>query len=751
MWIGCGGTNNATSISMPNVKTDQSAAASSADKFAAWQRRRAQQLWRAKLPQFIGSAVLTVMALIYLQLLPFAEIFERIERANLDLYFRLRSAIKPDPRIHLVVIDDESLQKAGGWPWPHAKLAELVTRILAANPKLVVCDFVLPAKTAEATGTKALANVAASSRKVIFPFYFSNFGQTSDHPVLPEPIAASAYLLFDFREKLLTDPPVVAGTVNYPAEELVAASLPSGHINLFPEENLGESTVRWEAQIVRHGDSYFPSLPVQAVAQFLQSTRGQVQVKVGAGIQVGEMFAPTDRRGWTLINYYGGAGIFSQTSAAAILQQGAAAELQNKIVFIGVTAAGTQDIVPTPMSPRLPGVEKLATSTANILQGNALIRNNTIENFELIMFLALGFAGLSAALRLPRLYVGVALLALILLAWVGAFGFFTLGRVWLKSVTMIVAIAVTGGVAAFLRRQFPLAPQFVTSPDATVTMGQADAKGEPVRFGRFEIIGEIGSGAMGKIYEGFDPTINRRVAIKTIRTDLIVGSSERMRQRFLREAQAAGALNHPNIVTIYQADEAGAYSYIAMEFLEGETLEQIIRKRAPLALEEICRLVTPICEALDYAHRNGVVHRDIKPANIMVTNAGIVKVMDFGIAHVDYSTLTQDGAVLGTPSYMSPEQIRGDKVDGQSDLFSLGVIVYEMATGQRPFLGDTLAAISNRILSQKPLRVSELNPKLSPALDAALAQAMAKDKTKRFAVAKEFAEALNAVRLLKEP
>ncbi len=721
-------------------------AISSAEKLAAWQRRRRQQLWRARLPQLLGSVALIMTALLYLQVLPGAEIFERLERANLDLYFRLRGPLQPDARIHLVTIDDLSLQKIGGWPWPRAKLAELLTRILAGHPQLVVYDMVLPAKLAEAAGTQQLAGVVAASQKIIFPYYFSNFDTAIVAAPLPERIAASAYVLFDFREKLLTAPPVLGGIVNFAAAELVSASLPSGHINLFPEEQFGEPVVRWEAQIVRHGDSYFPSLPVQAATQFLKQTRGQVQVKVGAGIQIGDLFVPTDQRGWTLINYYGRPGTFPQTSAAAILQQNPPDELTGKIVLVGATAAGTQDFVPAPVSPRLPGVEKLATSISNILQSDALIRNSAIESFEFVALVALGLAALFAARRLPSLYIGVVLLGLILLAWVGAFGFFTLSRVWFKCGIMIFAIIATGGATAFLRRQFGDAQATAMVSGNAANAVITDARGEIVRLGRFEIIGEIGSGAMGKIYEGYDPTINRRVAVKTIHTKLQAGNNERARQRFLREAQAAGALNHPNIVTIYQADEAGPYSFIAMEFLEGETLEALIKKSAPFPLEEICRLVAPICDALDYAHRNGVVHRDVKPANIMLTNEGVIKVMDFGIAHVDYSTLTQDGAVLGTPSYMSPEQINGDKVDGQSDIFSLGVIVYEMATGQRPFLGDSLATISSRILSQTPLRASELNTKLSPALDAALAQAMAKDKAKRFATAKEFAEALEAVR-----
>ncbi len=730
---------------MPNANANLSSAKSPASEPAARSRRRVNLFWRTRLPQFAGAAALFLVVLIHLQLFPLAEIFERLERANLDLFFRLRGPLQPDARIHLVTIDNVSLQKAGGGLWPRQQLAQLLKRILDAKPALVVFDFSLPNKPDDLAGTKTIADAVTISGNVMFPYYFDGIGQHAENAVSPSGIAASEYVLFDFRDRLLNYPPVEAATIIHAADTLLQVSKPGGHINLFREESLGESTVRWEAQIVRYGESYLPSLPVQAAAHFLQLTRGQVQVRVGTGIQIGEIFVPTDRRGWTLINYYGPAETFPQTSAATILQQGAPAELAGKLVFVGVAAAGTLDFLQTPLSSQMPGVEKLATSASNILQQNALVRNTTIEMAETIALIAAGLLALLIALRLPRLYIGVALLGLVLLAWVGAFGFFTLGLVWIKSFGIILAIAATGSVTALLRRRFGVerrvAFSLADTSDAVVT----DAQGRLVRLGRFEIIGEIGAGAMGKIYEGFDPTINRRVAIKTIRTDIAAIGGERLRQRFLREAQAAGTLNHPNIVTIYQADEAGPYSFIAMEYVEGETLEQVIEKRAPLPLEEICRLVTSICDALDYAHHHGVVHRDIKPANVMITHDGVVKVMDFGIAHVEYSTLTQEGAVLGTPSYMSPEQIRGDKVDGQSDIFSLGIIVYEMATGNRPFLGESLATISSRILAQMPVHASDLNPKLSPAFDAMLVQAMAKDKTKRFATAKEFAEALKAV------
>jgi CHASE2 domain-containing sensor protein len=712
--------------------------------------RRSPYFVKRNFVVLVGNIVLAIMAMIHLQIFPLSEKIELLERANLDVFFRLRGTIIPDDRIHLVTIDDQSLQKIGGWPWPRQRLAELLQRAIAGQPALVISDFMLPDKPEELAGTQALVELAAASGKIIFPYYFSDFGKTAEDAILPEGIAASAYLLFDFPEKLSIHPPVEAATVNHSARELLKASRPGGHINIFPEEHLGESTVRWEAQIVRYSEWYLPSLPVQAATQFLQLTRGQVQIKVGAGIQIANLLVPTDKRGWTLINYYGPAGTFPKTSAADILQNDTPLDFAGKLIFVGVTAAGTQDFLQTPISSRMPGIEKLATSTSNILQQEALVRNTKVAVAEFIALCLFGMASLSMALRLPRIYVGVALLGLVLLAWVGAFGFFTIGRIWIKGGGIILTSLAAGVVTVSLRQRLGTG-RVITLPVGTgAQVALSDEQGQLLRLGRFEIIGEIGSGAMGKIYEGFDPTINRRVAIKTIRTDVAALGGERLRQRFLREAQAAGALNHPNIVTIYQADEAGPYSFIAMEFLEGETLAEIIEKRAPMPLEEIFRIVTPICEALDYAHRSGVVHRDIKPANIMITKAGIVKVMDFGIAHIDYSTLTREGAVLGTPSYMSPEQIRGEKVDGLSDIFSLGVVVYEMATGHRPFLGESLATISSRILSNMPILASDLNPNLSPALDAVLVQAMAKDKANRFQNAKAFAEALAAVCELKE-
>src|SRR5258708_11875783 len=211
-------------------------------------------------------------------------------------------------------------------------------------------------------------------------------------------------------------------------------------------------------------------------------------------------------------------------------------------------------------------------------------------------------------------------------------------------------------------------------------------------IGRYEILSELGRGAMGLVYKAKDPTIGRIVAIKTMRIDVHGTDAEDMLRRFRNEAQAVGLLNHPNIVTIYDAAEQYNMFYIAMEFIEGTTLHQLMSQRRVLATEDVIRLSRQICAGLDYAHSHNIVHRHIKPANIMITSNGTVKIMDFGIAKTG-GGVTSTGQVLGTPNYMSPEQVKGKPLDGRSDLFSFGVLLYEMLTGEKPFVGQNVTTI----------------------------------------------------------
>lgn len=264
------------------------------------------------------------------------------------------------------------------------------------------------------------------------------------------------------------------------------------------------------------------------------------------------------------------------------------------------------------------------------------------------------------------------------------------------------------------------------------------------RLGRYEIVRELGRGAMGVVYEGRDPNIGRRVAIKTARRDVMESSTraDELMARFLREARAAGSLSHPNIVTIYDADEENGVAYIAMEFLDGTDLHKLIEQKRRFTTEQVLGITSTVCRALAHAHAHGVVHRDIKPSNIVMLENATIKVADFGIAHVSDSQLTQEGSMIGTPHYMSPEQFMGHAVDGRSDLFSVGVIVYEMLTGERPFHGGSINAVMHNVLYTNPVPPHQLNFDVSECLSRVVLKALSKDPKKRYQTAEAMADAL---------
>src|ERR1700681_4290114 len=261
---------------------------------------------------------------------------------------------------------------------------------------------------------------------------------------------------------------------------------------------------------------------------------------------------------------------------------------------------------------------------------------------------------------------------------------------------------------------------------------------EITSLGKYEIRRELGRGAMGVVYEGYDPLIKRLVALKTIRADQLAGeNADTVIVRFRREAQAAGRLNHPNIVAIYDFGEDQGVWYIAMEYVQGRELKDYFQVNERFAAADITRIMTQILAALGYSHRLGVIHRDIKPANIFLLDDGSVKVADFGIAHIESSNMTQVGTVLGTPSYMSPEQILGLPIDGRSDLFSAGVILYQFLTGERPFSGSATTTM-HKVLEEDPLPPSRFNVQVPGAMDAVVKKALAKRPDDRFQTADEF-------------
>jgi predicted Ser/Thr protein kinase len=266
----------------------------------------------------------------------------------------------------------------------------------------------------------------------------------------------------------------------------------------------------------------------------------------------------------------------------------------------------------------------------------------------------------------------------------------------------------------------------------------------PEKLGKYEIRGTLGRGAMGTVYDGWDPLIARRVAIKTVPLpeNPDPDTAEEI-ARFKREAQAAGRLTHPNIVGVYDYGETEGLAYIVMEFVEGPSLKALLDKQERFALSDLRRVMEGLLGGLQFSHERGVVHRDIKPANIMLTREGQAKIADFGIARIEASSMTQAGTMLGTPAYMSPEQFMGQVVDARSDVYSAGVVLYQLLTGERPFDGG-LTAIMHKVLNTAPVPPSQLAVTAPVALDAVVLRAMAKRPEDRYPSAAAFAEAIRA-------
>ncbi len=277
--------------------------------------------------------------------------------------------------------------------------------------------------------------------------------------------------------------------------------------------------------------------------------------------------------------------------------------------------------------------------------------------------------------------------------------------------------------------------------ERTLVMNDSDAK---PTFGRYEVTRSLGRGAMGTVYLGRDPKINREVAIKTMEyTEVSAAELPDVKKRFFREAEAAGKLSHPNIVAIYDAGEEHDMAYIAMELLSGEDLAIYCQADNLLPIERVLTIITEVTEALEYAHNQGVVHRDIKPANIMLLKDGHIKVADFGIARVVDASHTKTGLIMGTPSYMSPEQLAGKNVDGRSDLFALGVLLYQMLSGTKPFKGDNITAIMYAITHNAHTPLSEVAPGISECVENMVDKLLSKGVTKRFRSAAQLLKAIN--------
>src|SRR5438067_7401224 len=271
------------------------------------------------------------------------------------------------------------------------------------------------------------------------------------------------------------------------------------------------------------------------------------------------------------------------------------------------------------------------------------------------------------------------------------------------------------------------------------------------KAGRYEVVGEVGRGAMGIVYKAVDPVIGRTVAVKTIRlseegTGL---KHDELLARFQTEARAAGLLTHPNIVVVFDAGEEDGLYYITMELVEGKSLQALLDGGHSFPLPRTLRILDQTCNALQFAHERNVVHRDIKPANLMLTADDTIKITDFGTAKIlQFGAAQQTSHVMGTPSYMSPEQVKGRAVDGRSDIFSLGVMLYEMVTGEKPFPGQNITTVIYKIVNEEPVPPRQIDPSIHPGISAVVMRALEKEPEQRYQNCREMLEDLRKYRTL---
>jgi len=700
-----------------------------------------------------------------------------------DLFFRARGPVSPNPQITIVSIDDPSIAHYGRWPWPRVYIAALVHRLAEAGVQTMGIDISFlpsanqsepvslgpefkpllqwlglnPRSTATYSNDQLLALALRKAGKVVLPFYFEFKGNDSKTTHrLPNFLSNSAYLLFDDLSKLSLLPLMHGSELFSPPQSLGQASAGLGCVNAILA---GDGVLRSDPAIVAYGDHYFPSLGIQLVRLHLGLSWAEVKVNAGESIQIGQHQVPIDDRGFVALNYYGGRETFPHISYKKVMEGNLEGDtLQDKLVLVGVTAAGLHDLWLTPFGPGYPGVEKHASAVANILDGRFVIRPNFASFVEISFMLLVALALGTAAGSRPNWILWVLSAILLFSVLAGPYWLLSAHNFWLKPLFPALLIILLAAVLQVVRlRLVAIRPEIAVEPrvEAVQTIAGESSDliddDELATIGRYQIEGELGHGAMGVVYKAVDPTIGRPVAIKTIRLDQSLGAKqlEDLRERSLREAQVAGQLSHPSIVTIYDVVQKAGNLFIAMEYIEGQELSRFCGKEIPLKPRQVVTIIAQVCDALHYAHKEGIVHRDIKPSNIMLLKDGRPKIMDFGITKMISSDTTQTAAMLGTPSYMSPEQIDLEKVDGRSDLFSVGAVFYELLCGQRPFTGPNITAILKKVTSEDPPPLREANPEIHPKLAAVVSRLLAKDPKDRFQSGGEVVSVLK--RLLEDP
>ena len=733
---------------------------------------------------------------------------DAIEMKALDLRARIAARDDRNPAIELVTVNRNDLSELGPLPWPRKILAQGIRNISLAGARVIALDMLF-ARPEENAGLKTLTRLKENykslglarpgaglafykklsnalvdidndtklykaiekSGNVVLPVRFETRNTVRDRRV-PDFIAKHAFKRINGLKRkgavsslkwMSKLSPVLPGFAG------VAAGL--GHINFFPDR---DGYLRNQIHVLGYlKDTYFPSFSLAIVKLFKGLKDGDMTVVLGEGIELNVVSLPVikipaiDYQMRTLINWNRGPGVaFHQTPFTKVLKNQVQTSLfRDKIVIIGTTAAGIGDEFPTPVSGNMPVLEIIANSVANILNQTFIRRPQWAPAAELSLLI---FAGLFVTFALSGLKSGTGtIITLMLLLGYGIVGaiLYLSSYIWLR-VTPPMLLLVAGYLLItfsriFIKRNAKIkievnknagsltdlnkadykpghvhAPGVVESPDNVYSGDMEDGLidfGARTSLGHYKLISEIGRGAIGIVYKGQDRKTHRVVAIKAINLSTFDAEIVNdVRNRFFKVAESARLFSHPNIVTIYDYGEDNDLIYIAMEYLEGQDLDQYTKKGYICPVRETLRMIGSVADALDYAHRKNLVHQDIKPSNIIkISKTGHVKITDFGIVQ--------------TPSYMSPEQVSGKMIDGRSDIFSLGVVLFEMVTGEKPFTGEDMTSLMLNITKERHASPKVINQKIPHIVEKIINKALEKDLDKRYQKAGQMAGHLKQV------
>jgi len=746
----------------------------------------------------LNALLAGLIALAFVGFATYSPLFlEQVERASYDAVTRLALPETPiDQRILLIEIDQKSLDKLGSWPWPRDWIARMVYLAKGSGAKVIGLNLPLldeerNSGLREIRALKERLSAHAFSRRddALADWVEENLKETeqkADHELeLVEAVQEAGNVILPamttlpagqvkgkwnqgtllsgdyLSEKgplLLSKERRIAQELHLPLQRLAQVALGFGHNDFL----VGEPAQGMAHPLfIHHKGSLFPSYALRLALAYWEQVPSKVVVEENQLRLKGESIPLWD--GKMLVKFLRGFSQLEKLSFSDILNGQEKPAMKGRIVLIGANFGDAGNTLRTPVSAATSEDQFNGFVLDNLLNRRYLSRPPSMVFVEMgVLFLL----GLGAAFLFPRIgQISRLSLTLVLIAAIAVSGFLLLARweMWFRMsyvLACLLMIYALVSVSQFLfrvrmsresietNRLLGLSFQSHMRAREASVLDEAIPK-ELTRIGRYEILQGLGRGSMGLVYKALDLKINRLLAIKTIRfsdefdEDVI----QEIKERFFREAEIAGRLSHPCIVTLHDMGEDQDLTYMAMEYLEGENLEKFINKKNLLPLRKVLSVVASVAEALEFAHRADVIHRDIKPANIMLLKTGGVKVTDFGIAKAISSSRTRTGVILGTPNYMSPEQIMGQKVDPRSDVFSLGVVFYQLLTGELPFQGDNLSSLLYQITQVKHPPLRSFNSRIPVACEQIMDKALAKNPDERFKTAGQMEKLLKLLAL----